>query len=126
MKKYILITMMIGTITVMANDTLPILNTVFHGINTLFNVTKPTTIIIQQAVPARVVYPTVNTIYTTDKIVYHNNIIYIYRDNRYYRYVKPIYYLPPPNHYIRRPQKDHRRPIQKDYKRPPHKKHRHR
>lgn len=86
---------------VYANDTIPILNTVFHGINTLLNITRPTQVILTQpaAVPTQPVIVTQPTVVTPmPQIYYVNGQTMIIQNGVYVPYVVP--YGP---RYIRRP-----------------------
>lgn len=103
-----------------ANDTIPILNTVFHGINTLINLSRPVTVmpvipatpvIVQSVEPTvQVVYPTVHYTYPGDQIVYgQGGVIYVIRSGTYYRYFPPP--LPPPMYHprVKHPGPNHHR-----------------
>lgn len=96
---------------VYANDTIPILNTVFHGINTLLNITRPTQVVVTQpavvpAQPVVVTQPTVvttqpavvTTVTPTPQIYYVNGQAMIIQNGVYVPYVVP--YGP---RYVRRP-----------------------
>ena len=89
---------------VYANDTIPILNTVFHGINTLLNITRPTQVIVTQpaVVPAQSVVVTQPAVVTpvtpTPQIYYVNGQAMIIQNGVYVPYVVP--YGP---RYVRRP-----------------------
>ena len=108
---------------VYANDTIPILNTVFHGINTLLNITRPTQVVITQpaVVPAQpVVVPQPATVVTTQptavvtpvtptpQIYYVNGQAMIIQNGVYVPYVVPygpryVRHPPPPKHHNRHP-----------------------
>lgn len=106
---------------VYANDTIPILNTVFHGINTLINITRPTQVVVTQptVVPAQPVVvnqPTVvttppavvTTVPPTPQIYYVNGQAMIIQNGVYVPYVVPYgprYVRPPapPKHHNRHP-----------------------
>lgn len=110
MKKF-LITIVCGMafFTVQANDTIPILNTVFHGINTLLNITRPVTVVQETPVvvnqPVVVTYPVINTTLPGDQIVYGNGgVIYVVRAGVTYKY------LPPPRPVRRPPPRIQHRP----------------
>lgn len=116
---------------VYANDTIPILNTVFHGINTLLNITRPTQVVVTQptvvpAQPVVVTQPTVvttqpavvTTITPTPQIYYVNGQAMIIQNGVYVPYVVPygpryVRPLAPPKHHNRHPppgrRKGHRR-----------------
>ena len=86
---------------VYANDTIPILNTVFHGINTLLNITRPTQIVVTQpaVVPAQPVVVTQPTVVTpTPQIYYVNGQAMIIQNGVYVPYVVPYgpRYVRPP------------------------------
>lgn len=94
-----------------ANDTIPILNTVFRGINTFLNITRPTTVVVTQptVVPAQPVVVTQPTVVTpTPQIYYVNGQAMIIQNGVYVPYVVPYgprYIRPParPKHHNRHP-----------------------
>ena len=106
---------------VYANDTIPILNTVFHGINTLLNITRPTQVVVTQptVVPAQPVVVTqpatvvttqptavVTPVTPTPQIYYVNGQAMIIQNGVYVPYVVPYgprYVRPPapPKHHNR-------------------------
>lgn len=96
---------------VYANDTIPILNTVFHGINTLLNITRPTQVILTQpaVVPAQPVIVTQPTVVTPmPQIYYVNGQAMIIQNGVYVPYVVPygpryVRRPPPPKHHNRSP-----------------------
>ena len=123
MKKFfITIACILAFFTVQANDTIPILNTVFHGINTLLNITRPVTVVQETPVvvnqPVVVTYPVVDTTLPGDRIVYGNGgVIYVVRSGVTYKYLpppRPVYHPPPkiqhrpPKHF--QPNGRHRKP----------------
>lgn len=105
----------VGSLT--ANDAIPIINTVFYGINTLTNLTRPTVVVETPvyAQPAQVVYstPVVETpVYTVPTTYYYStpsNVV-IYSNGCYYRrpYYRPL--PPPPPRYRPAPSHHHRGP----------------
>ena len=106
---------------VYANDTIPILNTVFHGINTLLNITRPAQVVVTQPTvvqtqPVVVNQPTVvttqpavvTTVTSTPQIYYVNGQAMIIQNGVYVPYVVPYgprYVRPPapPKHHNRHP-----------------------
>ena len=94
-----LITAVTLVATVEANDTIPILNTVFHGINTVVNVLKPTTVVVTPAANQTVVVqPTaqpVTVVTPTPTIYYINGRPMIIQNGCYVPYVIPAR----PNYY---------------------------
>lgn len=93
---------------VYANDTIPILNTVFHGINTLLHITRPTQVIVTQpaVVPAQPVVVTPVT--PTPQIYYVNGQAMIIQNGVYVPYVVPygpryVRHPAPPKHHNRHP-----------------------
>lgn len=104
-----------------ANDTIPIINTVFHGINTFINITRPTQVIVTQptvvqAQPVIVTQPTVVTtqptvvtpVCSTPQIYYVNGQTMIIQNGVYVPYVFPygpryIRHLTPSRHHNRHP-----------------------
>lgn len=96
-----LITVVTLVVTVKANDTIPILNTVFHGINTVVNVLKPNTVVVtpvtDQTVVVQPAVQPVTVVTPTPTIYYINGRPMIIQNGYYVPYVipaKPI--LPPP------------------------------
>jgi hypothetical protein len=93
-----LITAVTLVATAEANDTIPILNTVFRGINTVVNIFKPTTVVVTPATNKTVVVqPTtqpVTIVTPTPTIYYINGRPMIIQNGCYVPYViptKPIY-----------------------------------
>lgn len=101
MKKIFIIACICGIVGIaQANDTIPIINTVFHGINTLTNLFRPTIVTTVPVVttPAPVVVTTpppppvvVNQPVVQTPVVYVNDP-YVYQRPYVYRPVPP----PPP------------------------------
>lgn len=85
--------------TIYANDAIPIINTVFHGINTAVNLTRPTVIYQEPAV----VQPIQSTVIVPNvpPVVYPNGYYEVYPT--YYSYPRSYYYrgyyrpMPPPS-----------------------------
>ena len=116
---------------VYANDTIPILNTVFHGINTLLNITRPTQVVVTQPTVVQTQSVVVNqpnvvttqpavvtTVTPQPQIYYVNDQAMIIQNGVYVPYVVPYgprYVRPPapPKHHNRHPPpgrgKGHRR-----------------
>ena len=106
---------------VYANDTIPILNTVFHGINTFLNITRPAQVVVAeptviQTQPVVVSQPTVlttqqavvTTVTPQPQIYYVNGQAMIIQNGVYVPYVVPygpryVRPLAPPKHHNRHP-----------------------
>jgi hypothetical protein len=99
---------------VYANDTIPIINTIFHGVNTLFNITRPAQVVVTQptVVPAQPVVVTqpalVTPVTSTPQIYYVNGQAMNIQNGVYVQYVVPYgprYVRPPapPKHHNRHP-----------------------
>ena len=100
-------------ISIYANDAIPIINTVFHGINTAINLTRPAIVIqepvvVQPTVAPVIVRPApvIQEIPVVPTVVYPNGYYevyptYSYPRRYYYRgYYRPI--PPPPRRYHNR------------------------
>jgi len=100
---------------VYANDTIPILNTVFHGINTFLNITRPAQVVVTQPAvvpvqPVVVTQPTavVTPVTPTPQIYYVNGQAMIIQNGVYVPYVVPygpryVRHPAPPKHHNRHP-----------------------
>lgn len=98
------------------NDTIPILNTVFHGINTAVNIFRPAQVVVTQPAvvqtqPVVVTQPAVVTtqptvVTATPQVYYVNGQAMIIQNGVYVPYVVPY----GPRHERRPPPRDHHRP----------------
>lgn len=94
MKKIFLI-LFVCTVTgtVIANDTIPILNTVFHGINTILNIARLTTVVVTPTPVTQlvVIQPTIYQpayIVNGQPIYLVNGQYVIYQNSTYIPYIK--------------------------------------
>lgn len=86
----------LGTYVLQANDAIKIINTVFHGINTVTNLARPPTVVVTpgSVVTPVVTYPTV--VYPQNEVIYLMNGQYMILRNGVYL---PYIHLSPPRYY---------------------------
>ena len=86
---------------VKANDAIPIINTVFHGINTLINLTRPTTVVTVPTTTTTYVTPGTTIINTTPVVTYQT----------YPQYQRPVIINNYQNCYYGKPTPPPRKPM---------------